>query len=195
MNQPIIWYASRATGLIALVLFTASVVLGALGGGRYASKRWPRFVLAAVHRNVSLLAVVFLVVHIISSIVDPFAGIGWLDAIVPFVSIYHPFWLGLGAIATDLTVAVVVTSLLRPRVHVGLWRFVHWTSYALWPLAVVHGIGTAPADIRLSWVLVVNAVCVLAVIVAVGWRAGTSHPDTEARARATGRGSVGTRPE
>jgi predicted ferric reductase len=184
VNQPIMWYASRATGLVALVLFTAAVVLGALGGGRYASTRWPRFVLAALHRNVSLLAMVFLAVHITTAIVDPFAGIGWLDAIVPFRSAYHPFWLGLGAVATDLTIAVVVTSLLRPRVNHRLWRWLHWTTYAVWPLAVMHGIGTTPADIRMGWVLVLNIACVLAVLVAVGWRAGTSHPDTEARARA-----------
>jgi predicted ferric reductase len=184
MNQPIMWYASRATGLIALVLFTASVVLGALGGGRYVSLRWPRFALAAVHRSVSLLAVVFLAVHITTAIVDPFAGIGWLDAIVPFRSVYYPFWLGLGAVATDLTIAIIVTSLLRPRVNAVLWRVVHWTSYACWPLAVIHGIGTTPADIRLGWVLLLNIVCVMAVLVAVCWRAGTSHPDTEARARA-----------
>lgn len=182
MNQPILWYASRATGLIALLLFTASVALGALGGGRYVSVRWPRFALAAVHRNVSLLAVVFLAVHVTTAIVDPFAGIGWLAAIVPFRSVYHPFWLGLGAVATDLTVAIVVTSLLRPRVDVRVWRWIHWASYACWPLAVVHGIGTTPADIRMGWVLVVNLVCVLAVLGAVGWRAGTRHPDTVARA-------------
>jgi predicted ferric reductase len=182
MNQPILWYTSRATGIIALLLFTASVALGALGGGRFTGPRWPRFVVAAVHRNVSLLAVVFLAVHVVTAIVDPFAGIGWLDAIVPFGSVYHPFWLGLGAVATDLAIAILVTSLLRPRVNLGLWRWVHWTSYACWPLAVAHGIGTTPADIKMGWVLVVNLLCVLVVLIAVGWRAGTRHPDTEARA-------------
>jgi hypothetical protein len=191
MNQAIMWYASRATGLIALVLFTASVVFGVLGGGRFARPRWPRFAVAAIHRNVSLLAVVFLAVHIGTSIVDPFAGIGWLDAIVPFGSIYHPFWLGLGAVATDLTVAIMITSLARPRVSLRLWRLVHWTSYACWPLAVIHGIGTGPADFQLSWVVVLNGACVFAVIIALGWRVGVSHPDTEARARGGGRRAVG----
>jgi hypothetical protein len=191
MNQAIMWYASRATGLIALVLFTASVVFGVLGAGRFASARWPRFAVAAVHRNVSLLAVVFLAAHIATSIIDPFAGIGWLDAIVPFGSIYHPFWLGLGAVASDLTVAIMITSLLRPRVHLRLWKLVHWTSYACWPLAVIHGIGTGPADFRLGWVVVLNGACVLAVIIALGWRVGVSHPDTEARNRGSGRRAVG----
>lgn len=184
MNQPILWYASRSTGVLALVLLTVTVVLGALNRGRYASVRWPRFAIAAVHRNISLLAVAFLVVHVVTATVDPYAGIGWLDAIVPFVSVYHPFWLGLGAAASDLLVAVVVTSLLRPRINARLWRTVHWAAYGCWPVAVVHGIGIDPADFRLTWLLVVNCVCVLAVVVAVGWRAGASHPDSEARARA-----------
>ncbi|HEX4724159.1 MAG TPA: ferric reductase-like transmembrane domain-containing protein [Pseudonocardiaceae bacterium] len=190
MNQPIMWYASRATGLIALVLFTTSVVFGVLESGRFSGARWPRFAIAAVHRNVSLLSVAFLAVHIGTSIIDPFAGIGWLDAIVPFGSIYHPFWLGLGAVATDLTVAIVVTSLLRPKVRLRLWKAVHWTSYACWPLAVIHGIGTGPADFQLGWVVAVNIACVVAVVIALGWRVGVSHPDTEARARASGRRPV-----
>ncbi|HEX3589391.1 MAG TPA: ferric reductase-like transmembrane domain-containing protein [Pseudonocardiaceae bacterium] len=184
MNQPILWYASRATGLLTLVLFTGSVVLGALGGGRFANVRWPRFTLAALHRNVSLLAVVFLVVHITTATVDPYAGIGWLDAIVPFRSAYSPFWLGLGAVATDLTIAVVVTSLLRPRVNVRLWRYVHWASYALWPLAVAHGIGTTIYDFRMGWVAAIDVLCVLAVLAAVGRRIATRHPDTVVRAGA-----------
>jgi methionine sulfoxide reductase heme-binding subunit len=170
VNQEIMWYGSRATGLVALVLFTGSLVVGVLGAGRFASTGWPRFTLAGVHRSVSLLAVVFIAVHITTATVDPYAGIGWLDAIVPFVSIYHPVWLGLGAVATDLTIAVVVTSLLRPRVNYRLWRAVHWASYACWPLAVVHGIGTTPADIRLDWVVAINAACLVTVVAAIGWR-------------------------
>jgi sulfoxide reductase heme-binding subunit YedZ len=191
MNQPIMWYASRATGVLALVLLTATVVLGALGGGRFSRTRWPRFVISAVHRNVSLLGVVFVLVHVVTAIVDPYAGIGWLDSVVPFTSVYHPFWLGLGAVTTDLLIAVVVTSLLRPRINVRLWRAVHWAGYACWPVALAHGIGIDPVDFRLGWMLALDCVCVVAVLVAVGWRAGTSHPDGEARARAAGRGVVG----
>jgi hypothetical protein len=81
-------------------------------------------------------------VHVTTSIVDPYAGIGWLDAIVPFRSGYHTWWLGLGALASDLVLAIMVTSLLRPHVNVALWRYVHWTSYACWPLAILHGVGS-----------------------------------------------------
>ncbi|HEX3791522.1 MAG TPA: ferric reductase-like transmembrane domain-containing protein [Pseudonocardiaceae bacterium] len=181
MNQETLWSVSRGTGLVALLLFTAAVILGALNGSRAASPRWPRFVISALHRNVSLLALAFLVIHIATAVIDPYAGIRWLDALVPFGSAYRGRWLGLGAIATDLVLAVVVTSLLRPRINARLWRVVHWCSYLSWPVAVLHGLGTAPDDTRIGWILGFNIACVLLVLIVVGWRMRVIHPDTAVR--------------
>lgn len=183
MNTQALWFVSRGTGLVTLLLFTASVVLGALNGGRFGSTRWPRFVVSSVHRNISLLAMVFLVVHVATAIIDPYAGLQWINAIIPFSTSYRTFWLALGAIAADLAIALTVTSLLRPRISPRVWKAVHWSSYACWPVAVLHGLGAAPTDTRLGWVLMVNGACVLAVLIAVGWRAGVNHADTAARSR------------
>lgn len=176
-----LWFASRATGLVSLLLLTATVVLGASHSGRVATTRWPRFTLHAVHRNLSLLAVAFLAVHVATAIVDPYAGIAWLDVVVPFASTYHPFWLGLGAVAFDLLVAVIVTSLVRTRLPLRVWRAVHLASYALWPVALVHGWGIGGSDSSLSWVLALEGLCLAAVVVAVGLRLRATHPDSEAR--------------
>jgi hypothetical protein len=113
--------------------------------------------------------VVFLAVHVVSTVVDGFAPISWLDAIVPFGSAYRPIWLGLGALALDLLIALVVTSLVRSRLPHRVWRAVHWTAYACWPVALVHGLGTG-SDGGTLWVLVVDAACVAAVVGAVTWR-------------------------
>lgn len=177
----VLWYASRATGLAALLMLTATVVLGAANTARFGSERWPRFVVAAIHRNLSLLTCVFLVVHIAGAIIDPYAGIGWVAALIPFTSGYQTFWLGLGTLAFDLLVALVVTSLLRPRISQRVWRAVHWAAYACWPVAVIHGFEIGGADSRLAWVQVLTVVCLVAVIAAVAWRAVARHPDTEAR--------------
>src|SRR5581483_4638934 len=143
-----LWYLTRGSGLIALVLLTASVVLGVREVKRWATERWPRFMTAALHKNVSLLSVVFLGVHIATTVVDGFAPIGWLDAVVPFRSPYRPLWLGLGALSVDLLLALVVTSLLRARIGYRTWKAVHWAAYACWPVAVLHGMGTG-TDTRL----------------------------------------------
>ncbi len=164
-----LWYTTRATGLIALVLITASVVLGLLTSVRFARPNWPRFVTVGLHRNMSLLVLVFTGLHILTTVTDSYAHINLLAVVVPFASSYRPIWLGLGAVAFDLLVAVTITSLLR--VHVGhrLWRFVHWLAYLCWPAAIMHGLGTG-TDTPQRWVLAITACCVAAVLAAVAWR-------------------------
>jgi sulfoxide reductase heme-binding subunit YedZ len=160
------WYLTRATGTVALLLLSAAVALGVLDVGRCSSPRWPRFLLDALHRNVSLLAVVFLTLHVITTVLDSFTSISIFAAFIPFTSSYRPFWLGLGAISCDLLLALVITSLLRRRLGFSAWRATHWFAYACWPIALLHGLGTG-SDVKSSWLLVLTVACVLVVLVAV----------------------------
>ena len=170
-----LWYLTRATGAVTLLLLTGSVVLGVANIGRLQTTGWPRFVVEGVHRNISLLAVVLLVVHIATSVLDPFAGIHLIDALIPFVGTYRPIWLGLGAFASDLLLAIVVTSLVRRRLGHGVWRATHWLAYLCWPVAVVHTVGTG-SDVKQVWLLALTAICVAAVVVAVCARVGFGWP-------------------
>jgi DMSO/TMAO reductase YedYZ heme-binding membrane subunit len=164
-----LWYATRATGVIALVLLTVTVALGVAGTARLDTAALPRVVRSGLHRNVSLLAVAFLVVHVVTAVVDPFARIGFVSIFVPFSSIYRPLWLGLGAVAFDLVLALVITSLIRTRLPYRTWRAIHWLAYLCWPVALWHGLGTG-TDTRLSWLLLIDAICVLVVVAAACWR-------------------------
>jgi methionine sulfoxide reductase heme-binding subunit len=164
-----LWYATRATGVMALLLLTATVILGVAGSARFATPRWPRIVTAGLHRNLSLLAVAFVAAHVATTVLDAYVPIGWLAAVVPFNSPYRTFWLGLGAVATDLLLAVAATSLLRVRLGYRAWRSVHWLGYAAWPVALGHGLGTG-TDTGLPWLLALDAVCMAAVVCALGWR-------------------------
>jgi predicted ferric reductase len=184
--QEILWFVSRACGLVALLLLTGTVVLGCAHATRLSAGGWQRFTLHAVHRNLSLLALAFLAVHIGSAIVDGYVPLRWIDAAVPFVSQYHPFWLGLGAVAFDLFVAVLVTSLLRGRLSQRVWRTVHVASYALWPVAVIHGLGIGGSDSRLAWVIALNGLCAAAVAASITRRLLVRHPDTKARRAVVG---------
>src|ERR1700685_2855058 len=115
------WYLTRSTGAVALLLLTLAIALGVADVRRWSSPRWPRFVVDSLHRNVSLLALAFLVAHILTSVLDSFAPISLIDAFVPFAGSSRPLWLGLGAIAFDLILAVIATSLLRQRMGYGSW--------------------------------------------------------------------------
>jgi predicted ferric reductase len=180
VNQAL-WYASRATGLVSLVLLTATMVLGLLGAGRVSLAGWPRFAMTWLHRNLSLLTVAFLALHVAGAVIDPYAGIRWADAVIPFTSTYQPLWLGLGAVALDLMIAMIATSLLRDRIGLRLWRVLHMSAYACWPVALAHGLGVGGADSRRLWVLAIDVLCLVAVAGALAVRVTTSHPDTVAR--------------
>jgi predicted ferric reductase len=119
-----------------------------------------------IHRNVSLLAVVFVLVHIVTTLLDGYVPIGVIAAVVPFTSAYRPVWVGLGAVALDLLLAVVLTSLLRRKVGYRAWRLVHWTAYASWPVALVHSLGTG-SDRSSAWMIALIAVLTATVVVAL----------------------------
>ncbi len=169
-HGPGLWYATRAAGLVALLLLTAATALGLLTAGRLSGDRWPRFLVVGLHRNISLLAVVFLAVHIGTTVMDSYTSIGLQDAIVPFLSGYHRFWLGLGAIASDTLIALTITSLLRQRIGHRFWRVVHWGGYLCWPVAMAHGLGIG-TDHSKSWVLYLTIACIALVLAAAAIRA------------------------
>lgn len=183
------WYLTRSTGVVSLLLLTATVVLGVVDVSRWSSPRWPRFVLDSLHRNVSMLVLVFLGLHIITATLDSFAPIALLDAVVPFIGGYRPFWLGLGAVAFDLLLAVAITSLVRERLGHRAWRIVHWLAYACWPIALLHGLGTG-SDVKSTWLLALTAICVVAVVISVCVRAIAGWPEN-ARIRTAALGATG----
>jgi predicted ferric reductase len=168
-HGPALWYATRATGLVTLLLLTASVLLGILTTGRFAGGSWPRFLTAGLHRNLSLLVVTFLALHVGTTVVDKFVSIPLTAAFIPFASSYKMIWLSLGAVALDLLVALVATSLIRNRLGLRIWRWVHWAAYVCWPVALAHGLG-AGTDRGTLWVFVLTIACAAMVAGVATWR-------------------------
>jgi len=170
-----LWYLSRGAGVISLVLFSLVMVLGILNRGGRTLPGMPRFATYMLHRYASLLALSLLAVHVISAVLDPYVTIRWVDALVPFISDYHPIWLGLGALSLDLMIALVVTSLLRKRIGARTWRALHWAAYLSWPVAVVHAFTMGP-DVTSGAFLVVALAAVGASVAALRWRSRPARP-------------------
>lgn len=164
-----LWYASRATGIIALIMLTGVLVLGIAVQRRGRLPGLPRFATVGLHRSISLLSVVFLAIHVLSAVADSYVNIRITDAIIPFAASYEPLWLGLGTVSFDLMLAVIVTSLLRARLGRRTWRAVHWLAYVSWPIAVAHSFGSS-TDMQSGWLLGLGIACILAVIAALAWR-------------------------
>ena len=167
MSSTSLWYATRATGIVSLVLFTLTMVLGITTTTRARARRWPGFAQQELHRRISMIAVVFLGIHIVTSVLDTYVNISWAAVVVPFTSSYGRFWVGVGAVALDLMLAVFVTSLLRARMRPGTWRAVHWIAYLSWPVALAHAFGMG-TDAREGWVIVLGVACVASVARRVG---------------------------
>lgn len=162
MNTQLFWFATRGAGIVSLLMLTGVMYLGILATLKWQTPAWPRFATTGFHRNLSLLAVVFLAIHIVTAVVDPYTSLGPIAALIPFASSYRTLWLGLGVIALDLGAAVLVTSLLKNRLSRRAWRTVHWLSYASWPIALLHGFGTG-SDTTAPWMAAIYLACIVAV--------------------------------
>ncbi|HKU10841.1 MAG TPA: ferric reductase-like transmembrane domain-containing protein [Sinomonas sp.] len=190
MNE-IMWAFGRASGIVSLLLFTLVVVLGVVSRSGRPLGALPRFSVALLHRSTSLIALTFLVLHVGTLMLDPHAKLSLPDALVPFIAGWNPFWVGLGTVALDLVIALVVTGLLRRRIGDRVFRAIHWAAYAMWPLAFAHalGSGTNAGDL---WFQLFAWTCAGTVVSAIAWRASAGFAETAAaRARHAGSGRVG----
>lgn len=178
MNE-LLWYVSRATGVASIVLLTIVLVLGLVTAGRRRPTGESATVVMAVHRWLSLGTSVFLLAHIATAIAETYVSIDLVSAVLPFTSGYAPLWVGFGTLAFDVLLAVLVTSLLRHRLTERTWRRVHVLSYALWPLAIVHGLALGTnGELLLRGT---TFACAVAGAVAVAWRWNATHHDRERR--------------
>jgi sulfoxide reductase heme-binding subunit YedZ len=164
-----VWYTMRASGIVALVLLTATTVLGILTAGRFRTPTWPAFAQADLHKRISLLALVFLTLHVLTAVVDTFVPVGVAAFVVPFASGYRPVWVAFGTVAVDLLAAVAISSAIRRRIGFRTWRAIHWLAYGSWPLAMAHALGIG-TDASKRWFDAVALFCAVAVLGALAWR-------------------------
>jgi predicted ferric reductase len=164
-----VWYLMRGSGVSALLLLTGVLALGILTSRKTSLPTLPRFATMTLHRSVSLLAVVFLAVHVATAVLDPYAQVSIVDTILPFAGSWQPLWLGLGTLAFDLLAAVIVSSLLIKRIGRRTWRTIHWAGYATWPLAFLHAIEIG-SDSGTPWLRALAVLSLATVVAALGWR-------------------------
>jgi sulfoxide reductase heme-binding subunit YedZ len=164
------WYVARAGGLVALVLLTAAVVLGIVLAGRVRLPRWPRFAVEDVHGFAGLLAGIFIALHGAALLVDGYLPFSLTSLLVPGTAPYRPLASALGVVAAELLAALALTNRWRRRLPYTVWRRAHYLNFAVWLLALTHGIATG-TDSDTVWGASVYAVCGGAVAGALAWRA------------------------
>jgi predicted ferric reductase len=176
------WDVARASGLVAWVLLSASVVWGLAITTRVLEGRpRPAWVLD-LHRHLGGLATIFVVTHVVALLFDTYVGFGLVSVLVPFASTWHPLAVAWGVVAFYVLVAVEITSLLRSRISKRAWRLTHFASLPLFALATIHGL-TAGTDAG-EW-LVLFAATAISVLVAalIALRASNGPRYAAARGR------------
>lgn len=169
MIDQALWALGRGTGITALIFLTITLALGiATRSGRRVAGL-PRFAVNDVHRFSALAAALLTVGHAVLLLVDPYAQLRLVDLMVPFLGAHRPFWLGLGTLGLDVLAVLVLTSLLRRRLGPSVFRVVHWTAYALWPIALAHALGNG-TDAGHGWFVALAGCCALVVVAAGAWR-------------------------
>ncbi|MQY22701.1 ferric reductase-like transmembrane domain-containing protein [Nocardia macrotermitis] len=180
MTSPWLWYLSRAAGVVSLILVTLIVLLGMLTSARPRPHSAATAVAMGLHRTLALGMVVFLAVHILTALVDTYVHLGWWSVLVPFAAGYRREWVALGTIAFDILLTLNLTSLLRHRLPVRVWRAVHYLAYAMGPIAIVHALTTGAPDSPV--LLGVAVACGAAMALVAAWRWLSRNPDTRRRA-------------
>lgn len=176
MTDEALWALGRGTGITALLFLTVSLALGIATRSGRSLVVLPRFAVADVHRFAAFAATLLVVLHMALLFFDPYAQLRLVDFVVPFLGAYRPLWQGLGTLAFDVLAVVILTSVLRHRIGVRIFRAVHWATYALWPIALAHALGNG-TDAGHPWFLAFAACCGLIVAAAVVWRLRANYTE------------------
>jgi cytochrome b len=170
-----LWFFARAAGFVTLLLLAATVAFGIALTLRLRSPRWPTFITEQLHRYLTSVVYTFLAIHVVTIWLDPFTKFSLADVLLPFVSGYRSFWMGLGICAAELTVALGLSIYVRTLISYRVWRLLHYGTYATFPAALIHGIGTG-TDTHTWWGLLIYFVCGCSVATMVILRAIASGP-------------------
>jgi sulfoxide reductase heme-binding subunit YedZ len=157
------WYLTRASGIVAWLMLTASVIWGViLSTKAFPEQRRPAWLLD-LHRWLGGLAVSFLAIHLVSLVADSYVHFGITDLLVPFAADWKPGAVALGVIAMWLLIAVEATSLAMRKLPRKVWRRIHMLSYGVFWLTSMHA-ALAGTD-RTAWLYRITAFASIGAVV------------------------------
>jgi sulfoxide reductase heme-binding subunit YedZ len=176
MNQlPLVWITTRAAGIAAFLLLTASMVAGLVLKTRPFGKRVRGVSAMELHRSLTIAALAALAIHGVALVADSTIEIGWMDLVVPGTLPYRPLWTGLGVAAGELMFVIALSYRFRRRLTVPVWRKLHYAAYLAFGAAVAHGI-FAGSGTDLPWMRAMYITSLAAVAGAAAFRIVSPAP-------------------
>lgn len=156
----VFWITSRAAGSMALLLTSASVVVGLMIGSGRRGGGIDRRDLRTLHEVLSLSGLAMVALHGVSLLGDSYLNPGLAGVAVPFAGSYRPLWTGIGIIAGYGMAALGLSYYLRARIGVSRWKRLHRLTAVFWVAALAHTAG-AGTDAGQAWFLILTGSVVL----------------------------------
>lgn len=173
MKDPTFWIIARATGLTAYVLLTLSVLAGLIVKARPLGRALKTASVTDTHRFLSLLALGSIAVHGLALVLDKTVRISLAALVVPGLAGYRPVATGLGVVAAELAVLIIVSFRFRRQIGHRNWRRLHWATYLVFVFATAHGLA-AGTDSAHRWTTALYLAATFSVAAATAWRALTT---------------------
>jgi predicted ferric reductase len=134
------WYMARAGGIIAYLLMWLSVVWGLLLSTKITARLIPPSLAYGLHEFVSIMAVIFAVLHSVVLLGDKYINFNILHLVVPFTATYEPVWTGMGTVGFYLITAMTTSFYVRKQIGQKVWRKLHYFTFLAFGLVLVHGL-------------------------------------------------------
>jgi sulfoxide reductase heme-binding subunit YedZ len=193
VKDPTFWLQARASGILAYLLVTASVLAGLLLKSRpFGNKPRPAGV-TDIHRFVALLALCATAVHGVTLVLDTSIRITVLDLLVPAGIPYRPVATSIGVVAAELMLVVYASFSQRKRIGVANWRRLHWLTYGIFGAMLAHGV-LSGTDTGEPWARALYASTLALVAGAIFWRAAVPPRRGAPRGRHAVAGAASTTP-
>ncbi len=161
-DSRVYWYMARSAGIVAYLLLWGAVASGIAIGNQLLNGLVKPPVVFEIHKSLSILAMIVGMFHGVILLGDTYMNFSVLDLVLPFHSPYQPLWVGLGILGFYLSVILVASFYIKKRIGQRAWRLLHYSSFAMWIMASLHGIA-AGTDTQSILMKVLYAVAIVSV--------------------------------
>jgi sulfoxide reductase heme-binding subunit YedZ len=163
------WYVTRSAGIIAYLLLWFSMVWGLVVPTKLLNPVIGPTFTVDFHEFISLLAIGFTLLHVFVLTIDRFLPYSLIQILVPFLSPYRPFWVGLGVIAFYITLLVTITFYLRSKIGMKKFRSIHILSLLGYLGVTLHGLYAGTDSPLVAMQLLYKGTALVVIFLTVYW--------------------------
>ena len=168
-SQQLWWYVTRSAGIIAYLLLWLSMVWGLAVPSRIISPVLEQGYTFDFHQFISLLSIGFVLLHILVLAFDRYLPYSTIQILIPFLSPYRPFWVGIGVISFYIILLVTITFYIRSRIGMNLFKSIHVFSLLGYLGVTLHGLYSGTDAALLSMQLVYRGTFLVVIFLTVYW--------------------------